>query len=111
MVVGTTALALVGAGTIWRITSIVRAERSDARAVAAAARLLRSEDYRRPPERVHPDQDCTGDMPPKSAVRAAIEEVQARSYQFGGDQHLRNPSRWKARFHEPRPEPVKRDWL
>lgn len=93
-----------------RITAIWRSERATARASRAAGQLLAIGYTPRIPAPIHPHQDVTGDMPEKSPVQREIEEVQARSAQFGGDQNLREDSRWKARFTEARPEGEKRDW-
>lgn len=99
-----------GAWIAWRMGEISRAERSDVQAMMAVASLCGPihRPIRREP--IHPDQDATGDMPEKSPVRTSIEDAQTRANHFGGDSRLRYPSRWKARFVEPRPEPVKRDW-
>lgn len=93
-----------------KVAKIWKDERSDRRAMDAAARLLCVAQARAIPEPIDPDQDCTGDMPEKSSVRLDIEQTQARANEFGGATRLRYPGRWKARFHEARPAAPERDW-
>jgi hypothetical protein len=107
VIIGSAFLALVAT----KVAKIRKDERSDERAMRAVAQLLRIGRAREIPEPIDPDQDATGDMPEKSPVRKALEDVQTRADAFGGAQGLRYPERWKARFHEARPDAPKRDWL
>jgi hypothetical protein len=98
-----------------RVHRVWKSEKAAERAARATAQLLDYGHKLRFADPIHPDQDCTGDMPPKSGVRLAIEAAQdnPRNFAKGGQVIPCQPyeeSRWRARYVEPRPEAPKRDW-